>query len=176
MQINPHPRKVHTTAKSAPSWRDIPPIHPAAELFPLVSRAELKELANDIKQHGLRQPLVRDSRHSHHRRTDGSAPQDQTDQRPVRDGNRPAQGEAGTSRNANAAARRRRPRHFCVSLEGRAMTAATRELFFDEIGGMVFIIARVVDWLEGVDGSMTKAEVIDMLNFIADLLAYRLHE
>jgi hypothetical protein len=57
------------------------------------------------------------------------------------------------------------------------MTAtADRKLSLDQIGGAVFTIERVVDWLEGVDKSMTKAEVIDNLNFVADLLAYRLHE
>ena len=48
--------------KPAPeSWRDVLPIHPAAELFPLMAEtdpAALKELAEDIKKHGLRSPIT----------------------------------------------------------------------------------------------------------------------
>jgi hypothetical protein len=40
------------------SWRDRLAIHPAAELFPLMSADELKELADDIKAHGLKQRIV----------------------------------------------------------------------------------------------------------------------
>src|SRR5262245_6990007 len=50
-------------AKSAPtkpaaskSWRDILPIHPAAELFPLMQPDELRVLAEDIHLHGLHVP------------------------------------------------------------------------------------------------------------------------
>ena len=35
------------------SWRDVLPIHPAAELFPSMSESELRELAEDIKKNGL---------------------------------------------------------------------------------------------------------------------------
>jgi hypothetical protein len=38
------------------SWRDVLPIHPAAELFPLMASDELKALAEDIKKNGLRIP------------------------------------------------------------------------------------------------------------------------
>jgi hypothetical protein len=44
-----------------PNWRDHLTVHPAAELFPLMSEtdpAELKELAEDIKKTGLRTPIV----------------------------------------------------------------------------------------------------------------------
>jgi hypothetical protein len=34
--------------------------HPAADLFPLMSETELKELAEDIKTYGLRSPITRD--------------------------------------------------------------------------------------------------------------------
>jgi len=44
-----------TSQDSAKSWRDWLPVHPAAELFPLMSEAELKELGEDIKQNGLRE-------------------------------------------------------------------------------------------------------------------------
>ena len=40
------------------NWRDHLPIHPAAELFPLMSEVELREHAEDIKANGLRVPLV----------------------------------------------------------------------------------------------------------------------
>jgi hypothetical protein len=40
------------------SWRDQLPIHPAAELFPLMSEPELRELGENIKKHGLNQPIV----------------------------------------------------------------------------------------------------------------------
>ncbi len=40
-----------------PSWRDVLKIHPACELFPLMSPAELKELGEDIKKNGLQQRI-----------------------------------------------------------------------------------------------------------------------
>src|SRR6516164_6629030 len=42
----------------AKSWRDVLPVHPAAELFPLMSIAELRELGEDIKRRGLLQPIA----------------------------------------------------------------------------------------------------------------------
>jgi hypothetical protein len=38
------------------SWRDVLPIHPAAELFPRMSPDELRDLGEDIKKYGLRSP------------------------------------------------------------------------------------------------------------------------
>jgi hypothetical protein len=45
-------------APKAPSWRDRLAIHPAAELFPLMGEAELRELANDIEKNGLQEQPV----------------------------------------------------------------------------------------------------------------------
>jgi hypothetical protein len=39
-------------------WRDHLKIHPAADLFPLISKSELGELAKDIVKHGLRYPII----------------------------------------------------------------------------------------------------------------------
>jgi hypothetical protein len=40
------------------SWRGVLPVHPAAELFPMMSRHELLELGNDIKKNGLKVPVI----------------------------------------------------------------------------------------------------------------------
>jgi hypothetical protein len=39
-------------------WRKHLPVHPAAELFPLMSEAELKDLAEDIRTNGLQTPIL----------------------------------------------------------------------------------------------------------------------
>src|SRR6516225_11111327 len=44
--------------RDAMSWRDHLKIHPAAELFPLMSEPELRELGEDIKANGLRLSIV----------------------------------------------------------------------------------------------------------------------
>src|SRR5262249_40995672 len=41
-----------------PSWRDVLKIQPAAEMFALMSRKDLKALGEDIKEHVLRSPVV----------------------------------------------------------------------------------------------------------------------
>src|SRR3954462_14199583 len=40
------------------TWRDRVQVHPAADLFPMLSPAKLKELADDIAKHGLRNGIV----------------------------------------------------------------------------------------------------------------------
>jgi hypothetical protein len=40
------------------SWRDHLKVHPAAELFPLMSESELRELGEDIRANGLLSPIV----------------------------------------------------------------------------------------------------------------------
>jgi hypothetical protein len=40
------------------NWRDHLKVHPAADLFPLMSGAELKELAGDIRRNGLQTAIV----------------------------------------------------------------------------------------------------------------------
>jgi hypothetical protein len=40
------------------SWRDVLPVHPAAELFPLMAEAELRELGESIKAGGLSSRIV----------------------------------------------------------------------------------------------------------------------
>jgi protein gp37 len=53
--------KASATAQAAPpkkSWRDVLPIHPAADLFPLLSPDELTALGEDIRKNGLVNPIV----------------------------------------------------------------------------------------------------------------------
>src|SRR3954451_3917885 len=40
------------------SWRNLITVHPAADLFPMMSQAELEELACDIAKNGLRHGVV----------------------------------------------------------------------------------------------------------------------
>ena len=52
---------VTPSAQASPktlSWRDVLPVHPAAELFPRMSEEELDALGKDIKQNGQQQPIV----------------------------------------------------------------------------------------------------------------------
>jgi hypothetical protein len=46
------------TAKPTPSWRDTLPIHPAANLFPLLPADELRTLGEDIIKNGLTLPIA----------------------------------------------------------------------------------------------------------------------
>jgi hypothetical protein len=45
-------------ASTAKSWRDTIKVHPAANLFPMMSDAEIDALAADIKKYGLSSPIV----------------------------------------------------------------------------------------------------------------------
>lgn len=56
MTISDDITAVSTITRS--SWRDLLPVHPAADLFPLMSPDELIELGNDIKTNGLRIPIA----------------------------------------------------------------------------------------------------------------------
>jgi ParB-like nuclease domain len=40
------------------SWRDVYKVHPAADAFPMLPEDELRELGEDIKKNGLREPIV----------------------------------------------------------------------------------------------------------------------
>jgi hypothetical protein len=46
--------------KQSKSWRDVIEVHPAANLFPMMEADELKALGEDIRQHGLREPIAID--------------------------------------------------------------------------------------------------------------------
>src|SRR5258707_6808712 len=48
------------------SWRDHVSVHPAADLFPTLGDAELRELADDIKRHGLREKIKIVKRYHYH--------------------------------------------------------------------------------------------------------------
>src|SRR5215216_2203690 len=43
-------------ADVAISWRDVLPVHPAADLFPMMSPEDLRALGEDIKANGLKHP------------------------------------------------------------------------------------------------------------------------
>jgi len=48
-----------TVTPPAPtSWRSVYPVHPCADVFPMMSEPELEALAADIKTNGLREPVV----------------------------------------------------------------------------------------------------------------------
>jgi hypothetical protein len=52
------PAVKNNTPTQAGGWRDRLLVHPAAELFPLMSKDELQELADDIDKHGLQEPVA----------------------------------------------------------------------------------------------------------------------
>ena len=46
------------TKSPPPSWRSLYPVHPCADVFPMMSEAELEALAADIKARGLQKPVT----------------------------------------------------------------------------------------------------------------------
>jgi ParB-like chromosome segregation protein Spo0J len=57
MLYSHHPEPPQVT-KQAKSWRDVIKVHPAANLFPMMSADELKALGKDIRQKGLTSPIA----------------------------------------------------------------------------------------------------------------------
>jgi ParB/Sulfiredoxin domain len=51
-------QKTMTKAATPKSWRDVYKVHPAADLFPLMSQDELRELGDDINKNGLTSPVA----------------------------------------------------------------------------------------------------------------------
>jgi hypothetical protein len=47
-----------TSTKPKKSWRDVLPVHPAADMFPMMSTDELRGLGEDIKATGLKSPIA----------------------------------------------------------------------------------------------------------------------
>lgn len=47
-----------STAAPRRSWRDVLPVHPAAEMFPRMSADELQALGDDIKKNGMTSPIA----------------------------------------------------------------------------------------------------------------------
>ena len=45
-------------AEAKKSWRDVYKVHPAADVFPMLPEDELREIGEDIKQNGLKEPIV----------------------------------------------------------------------------------------------------------------------
>ena len=56
--VAPIINSVEQTNGAARSWRDVLPIHPAANKIPEASDSERRGLAGDIARHGLKVPVV----------------------------------------------------------------------------------------------------------------------
>jgi hypothetical protein len=50
--------QIAASSSNAKSWRDVLPIHPAAEVCPMMSEPELKEWGEDIKKNGLKTSIA----------------------------------------------------------------------------------------------------------------------
>jgi N6-adenosine-specific RNA methylase IME4 len=63
------------TSHRQQTWCDVLPIHPAADLFPLMATDELRELGEDIKKNGLTSPIAivtrKDAKGWHYQLLDG---------------------------------------------------------------------------------------------------------
>lgn len=46
------------TETKQPSWRAVIPVHPAADLFPMMAPDEKKALGEDIKKNGITVPVT----------------------------------------------------------------------------------------------------------------------
>jgi hypothetical protein len=58
-KINDHSNSARSQRQQGhKSWRDVLPIHPAADLFPEMSADELQALGEDIQQHGLHEGIA----------------------------------------------------------------------------------------------------------------------
>jgi hypothetical protein len=52
------PQALSSQTSTRCTWREVLPVHPAADLFPRMSPDELLTLAEDIKERGLVSPIV----------------------------------------------------------------------------------------------------------------------
>jgi hypothetical protein len=51
-------RKSHRAQPATQTWHSVLPVHPAADMLPRMSDAELLELGEDIRCHSLHTPVV----------------------------------------------------------------------------------------------------------------------
>ena len=56
--ITPKVAAKETQEATTQSWRDVIAVHPAAEMFPRMAEAELRELAEDVRRNGMTSRIV----------------------------------------------------------------------------------------------------------------------